>query len=100
MKSPQLPGGEVYLNGEWTYNRFIPEYRMTYNRETQAYEATALLKQGYYSYQYLVLRDDGSTMPVSTEGSFFQTVNKYQVLVYYRGLGDRTDRLVGFEEIK
>ena len=57
LKSPQLPGGEVYLNGEWTYNRFIPEYRMTYNRETQAYEATALLKQGYYNYNYLFVPD-------------------------------------------
>ena len=73
---------------------------MEYDEETCSYQGRVLLKQGYYSYQYLVLRDDGSTMPVSTEGSFFQTVNKYQVLVYYRGLGGRTDRLVGFKEIK
>ena len=36
LHSPQLPGGEVYLNGEWTCNRFTPQYRMTYNREKQA----------------------------------------------------------------
>lgn len=92
--------GEVYLNGDWTHDQFLPSYRMEYDEETGSYQGRVLLKQGYYSYQYLVLRDDGSTMPVSTEGSFFQTVNKYQVLVYYRGLGDRTDRLVGFNEIK
>lgn len=99
LKAPRQQG-EVYLNGDWTHDQFLPSYRMEYDEETGSYQGRVLLKQGYYSYQYLVLRDDGSTMPVSTEGSFFQTVNKYQVLVYYRGLGDRTDRLVGFKEIK
>jgi len=32
----------------------------------------------------------------TTEGNFFQTRNKYQALVYYKGLGDRTWRLVGY----
>lgn len=99
LKAPRQQG-EVYLNADWTHDQFLPCYRMEYDESDGAYHGRVLLKQGYYSYQYLVLRDDGSTMPVSTEGSFFQTVNKYQVLVYYRGLGDRTDRLVGFKEVK
>lgn len=99
LKAPRQVG-EVYLNGDWTQDRFLPTYRMGYDETQGAYHGKVLLKQGYYSYQYLVLRSDGTTMPVTTEGSFYQTVNKYQVLVYYRGVGDRTDRLVGFAEIK
>lgn len=97
LKSPQLPGGEVYLNGEWTYNRFIPEYRMTYNRETQAYEATALLKQGYYNYNYLFV-PDGETQGNSgrTDGNFYETENEYIILVYHRPNGGRYDKLVGY----
>lgn len=49
-------------------------------------------KQGYYSYQYV--NRDGKV--ATTEGNFFQTRNKYQALVYYKGLGDRTWRLVGY----
>lgn len=100
LKSPQLPGGEVYLNGEWTYNRFIPEYRMTYNRETQAYEATALLKQGYYNYNYLFV-PDGETQGNSgrTDGNFYETENEYIILVYHRPNGWRYDKLVGYRRM-
>lgn len=92
--------GEVYLNGDWTYDSFLPQYKMWYNEEQGEYEGTVLLKQGYYSYQYLLLREDGAAQPVSSEGSFYQTSNKYQVLVYYRGPSDRADRLLGFVEVK
>ena len=100
LKSPQLPGGEVYLNGEWTYNRFIPQYRMTYNRETQAYEATALLKQGYYNYNYLFV-PDGETQGNSgrTDGNFYETENEYIILVYHRPNGGRYDKLVGYRRM-
>ncbi len=100
LKSPQLPGGEVYLNGEWTYNRFIPEYRMTYNRETQAYEATALLKQGYYNYNYLFVPDvETQGNSGRTDGNFYETENEYIILVYHRPNGGRYDKLVGYRRM-
>lgn len=92
--------GDVYINGDWTYDSFLPSYKMSYVADKGTYEASVFLKQGYYSYQYLVLRGDGNAMPVASEGSYFQTANKYQVLVYYRGQADRADRLVGFVEVK
>ena len=100
LHSPQLPGGEVYLNGEWTCNRFTPQYRMTYNREKQAYEATALLKQGYYNYNYLFV-PDGSTTGDSgpTDGNFYETENEYIILVYHRPTGGRYDKLVGYRRV-
>ena len=73
---------------------------MEYDEEEQLYKGSLRLKQGYYSYQYLHLAEDGTTHPVPSEGNFFQTENQYQALVYYRGLGDRTDRLVGFAQIR
>ena len=72
---------------------------MQYNEAAKAYEGAVLLKQGYYSYRYVVVNADGTTKPVTTEGSFYQTRNKYQVLVYYKGVGDRTDRLLGYGEV-
>ena len=59
-------------------------------------EAVVLQKQGYYNYQYLMRDADGTVRPVPEEGSFFQTENRYQALVYYKGSGDRTWRLVGY----
>jgi hypothetical protein len=42
---------------------------------------------------------DGTTHALPEEGSFFQTENKYQALVYYKGITDRSWRLTGFQEI-
>lgn len=99
LKSPRLDGN-VYLNASWTNDLFEPRYLMTFDEEEQLYKATVMLKQGYYSYQYLWMKPDGTTVPVPSEGNFFQTENQYQALVYYRGVGGRTDRLVGFAQIR
>ena len=53
----------------------------------------------YYNYQILMLDPDGVTHRVPEEGSFFQTENRYQAFVYYKGIGARTWRLVGFQEV-
>ena len=98
LKSPRLDG-DIYLNGTWTNDMFSEQYRMEYNEDEQIYEGIVSLKQGYYSYQYLWLKPDGTTAPVPSEGSFYQTENKYQMLVYYRGVGERTDRLVGYQQV-
>lgn len=91
---------EVYVNGQWTYDRFTPRYLMTYDQEKKAYTVDVLMKQGYYSYQYLSLDANDRTHPAEGEGSFFETENTYQALVYYRDMGGRTDRLVGFVDIR
>lgn len=88
--------GDIYLNGVWTNDRFMPQYKMAYNENDGLYEAVIPLKQGYYSYQYLLMQSDGTTIPLPSEGSFYQTENTYQALVYYRGQGGRSDRLVGY----
>lgn len=95
LKTTRQPG-EVYINGDWTGDRFLPAYRMQYDEASHCYTATIPLKQGYYSYQYLVEKEDGSSQPVNTEGNFYQTENHYDMLVYYRGNGDRTDQLIGW----
>ena len=87
---------EIYLNGHWTNDRFEQQYRMAWNETEGQYECAVPLKQGYYSYQYLTKQPDGTFRPLPSEGSFFQTENRYQALVYYRSQGGRTDRLVGY----
>lgn len=92
LNTPRLQGGDVYVSGWWSGETFNPDCRMEYDDIHQAYHAAILLKQGYYSYEYL--QKDGLT--ARTMGSFFETENEYQVLVYYRGQGARYDRLAGF----
>lgn len=100
LKTPQRFAGDIYVNGSWTNDQFTPEYLMTYDEINKCYTATIRQKQGYYSYQYVMVDDNGVSQAVPSEGSFYQTENKYQALVYYRGRGERTDRLVGYQEVQ
>jgi len=88
----------IYIDGEWTGHRYEPPFRMEYNDSMQLYEATLLLKQGYYSYRYIKLTPEGKPAVLPSEGNFYQTENRYQCLVYYRPTGARTDRLVAYKQ--
>lgn len=95
LKTSRQPG-EVFINGSMTQDRFDNKFRMTWNENDGLYEAVVPLKQGYYNYQYLTRNVDGSITALPSEGSFYQTENSYQLLVYFRGQGERTDRLVNY----
>lgn len=99
LNCPKRQNGDVYIYGKWTNDRFLPEYEMNYNETEKRYEATVLQKQGYYNYQYLLMTPEGNLVSMPTEGDFYQTENSYQVLVYYREAGGRTDRLVGYQQV-
>ena len=99
LRSPRLEG-DVFVNGVWTNDQLAAPYKMQFDEGAQCYRLSLLLKQGYYSYQYVWQQSNGQIATVPSEGSFYQTENRYQALVYYRKLGERADRLVGFAEIR
>lgn len=96
LDMPELPDADIFIDGDLTQRRFGPESLMTYNRATDRYETSMLLKQGAYNYQYLTVGRNGQTKGKTTtvEGDKYQTVNEYLVCVYYRQPGSRYDRLV------
>ena len=100
LQTPRLPGGDVYVTGLWANGFPNPECRMTYDEAQGAYECAVLLKQGYYSYQFLQLDADGVGQTSRTEGDFYQTENEYIVLVYHRPQGERYDALVGYSVVR
>lgn len=98
LKSPPLSSGNVVIDGQWTTE--APEtYQMKYDTDSKIYTARILQKQGYYSYQYLWMQEDGTMSTLPSEGSFYQTANCYQILVYYRGTGERTWRLTAYQQL-
>ena len=105
MLSEPLPGGDVYLQGDWCHN-WPDGYKMTYHSETGEYEAALLLKQGYYNYRFVQLTGEKTSagIPIATtqhtDGNFYQTKNEYLIMVYYKEPGGRYDRLVGVRSIE
>ena len=96
MKCPELLAGKMIIDGRWATDANPETYEMTYDANAGMYTARILQKQGYYSYQYLWQKPDGSKQYAPSEGSFYQTENRYQVLVYYRGINDNYWRLTAF----
>ncbi len=92
--------GNIYLYGALSDWRIDSKYMLRYNYKRGAYEASVLLKQGYYNYEYVLVRDGtGEVDPSFIEGTHYQTENDYSVLVYHREMGQRYDRLVGLSSV-
>ena len=100
LKTNPIKDGNIYIDGRWTNEQLTPDYQMTYNEESGYYEAVIQQKLGYYNYHFIVVHDDGTIRQLPSDGNFFQTENKYQCLIYYRGKQDRTDILVGYQEVQ
>lgn len=93
-------GKSVYLFGELTGWELSPQYKMDFNPQRNTYELRLLLKQGAYNYRYLVADAANAQVDVAHfEGNYYETENTYTILVYYKPLGSRFDRIVGFQKI-
>jgi hypothetical protein len=97
-----LLGENLYLVGSLTNNVLDASAEMKFNPVTKAYQKSLLLKQGYYSYSY-ILRDKAGPDPMldfnETEGDHWETENAYSIFVYYRSPGARHDHLIGFTTV-
>lgn len=89
------PHQSIFVFGALTDWRLKKEFKMRFNEDKKRYEGRALLKQGYYNYQYVIGRKD----EVKLEGSFSQTENLYDIIVYYRPFGAREDRIIGYKAV-
>lgn len=96
MNEPLLQN--IYVNGDFTDNTFSNKYQMKYDPDSKSYGLTLLLKQGLYNYQYLTHTGDKYS-PLYTEGNYYNTENRYDILVYYRPFGQRYDSLIGMSTI-
>lgn len=93
---PQLMNGDIYVNGDFTSNRYDDAYKMKYDHDSGLYTLTLPLKQGSYNYQYVAVKDGESKgTPSLIEGDKYETQNEYDISVYYRSPISRADRLIG-----
>ena len=100
LKAPQPAPGPVYVFGALTDWQLKDEFKLAYDSTRQQYAGHALLKQGYYNYDFAVPGDAGAPAnEVFFEGSHQETENQYDLLVYYRPPGTRADLLIGYQQI-
>lgn len=96
-----LEAGNLYVFGELTQWKFLPEAEMVFNQKMGGYQGAMLVKQGYYNYQYLFVKKNGKVGQVELmEGNHWETENEYTVYVYYRPDGAIADKLIGVKVFK
>jgi len=90
----------VYVIGalnDWNLN---DKNKMTYNYKRKGYQLSLFLKQGYYNYLYGLVERGYKKADVSLiEGNHWETLNEFEVLLYFQQPGTNYDQLIGYETI-
>ncbi len=91
-----IAGGNMYVSGGLNNWVFDNNNQMNYNQVKEQYECTMLLKQGWYNYEYVFVKNGSSDGVAGVfEGNHYETENDYTILMYYRNPRERYDRVVG-----
>ncbi len=89
---------KIYLFGSLSNWDVNSEFLLKYNPKTKNFEKEILLKQGYYNYQYITVKNNEFCTDL-IEGNYYETNNEYTIYVYHKSPWERYERLVGIEKI-
>ena len=101
LKSDEdLSKGKVYVFGQLTDWRLLPEACLHYTPAIGCWETSLLLKQGYYNYQYVYVPNRSTNIDETfIEGTHWETGNEYFILLYLQEEGSSYDRLIGYKNV-
>ncbi len=88
--------GNAYIVGQFNNFRIDANSKMNYEPGRGRFYTNLYLKQGVYDYQYVWVDKNDKPDDIILEGTYFETQNEYQVLVYYRPANARWEELVGY----
>ena len=93
---------KLYLIGALTNNVLDQDAEMKFDVKQGIYQKQLLLKQGYYSYNYILKdRIEPNDMDdfAESEGNYTEAENNYEIFLYYHAPGSINDQLIGFLNI-
>lgn len=99
--SKPLDDKDLYIVGLFNNYELSDSNKMIFDEIQGRYVKTILLKQGYYNYTIATVDKKNGQLSLSEiPGSFWQTENLYQSLLYYTPFGGTYDALIGYGEIR
>ena len=98
LSAAEFLDASVYVYGGFNNFSTSEENQMTYNPKKGVYQTSLLMKQGFYNYKYVVVDKENLLKEGEISGNFDETENNYKVVVYYRDLGARYDKIIGLGE--
>lgn len=101
LESPDLENTDFYVVGAFNNYVVSEENKLKLDPITQFYSTTIPLKQGIYNYQIvaknMVTNQLGTQL---SEGNHSRTQNTYEIFVYHKVFGARSEALVGYKIIE
>lgn len=100
LKKDEEEDQKIFVAGAFNHWQCNEVSEMKYDSVTKNYQTQILLKQGLYNYLYFTQNPiTGQLSTLLTEGNHCYTQNNYEVFVYYKPFGSRTEQLVGYKTI-
>ena len=73
---------------------------MKYNDKAKQFEGSLYVKQGYYNYEYVFLKNNAFVGDETfIEGSHYETENDYSIYVYHKEQGTFYDKLIAVKRL-
>ncbi|MDG2052781.1 MAG: DUF5103 domain-containing protein [Flavobacteriaceae bacterium] len=91
----EIADKEIHVYGNFNNWTIDESTYMEYDSFSDTYINNRLFKQGFYNYKFVLVNRDGTIDEGAISGNFWQTENEYTVLVYFKDLGARYDRIIG-----
>ncbi|HEY5688086.1 MAG TPA: DUF5103 domain-containing protein [Yeosuana sp.] len=98
LSNQTLEGKKIHVYGNFNNYAIDNSNEMIYDANDRVFKCSLRLKQGFYNYKYVIIENDNQLNEGAISGNFYQTENNYKVIAYYRDLGKRYDRIIGFGE--
>ncbi len=89
---------DIHVYGNFNNYVIDESTKMVFDESLNVYTNAILLKQGFYNYKYVIADSNKNIQEGVISGNFYQTENNYKVIVYYRDLGGRYDKIIGLGE--
>lgn len=93
-----LKNKNVHVYGNFNNYVIDESTKLIYDERHNVLRNAILLKQGFYNYKFVTVDSNGNLNEGAISGNFYQTENNYKVIVYYRDLGARYDKIIGIGE--
>lgn len=91
------PDNKIYILGDFNQWSAVHENKMVFDSTTGFWKNSQLLKEGTYSYQYILLDETGQIDLTSLSDNSSPNVQEYMIFVYFNDPERKFDRLLAVE---
>ncbi|NIJ43568.1 hypothetical protein FHR24_000007 [Wenyingzhuangia heitensis] len=87
---------DIYVYGAFNNFQFTDNNKLKLEESGKYLTTSILLKQGFYNYDFVIKNDDDDIDRHTISGSFYETENNYESLVYYQPINSIYYQVVGY----